>query len=348
MSLADSVWILILLFAFFWAHYPVVGLLRSFQIMDHPNERSSHAIGTVRGGGVLFSSVTSIVAIVTGLWKEDPTCLRLGCCSILVLVVSLVDDIKSVRASRRLLVHLVAAGIFSFYTLQDEMRMVHAPFEWWAFILLGIVCVAFIAGCTNAFNFMDGINGLAASQGIFNTLAFSLVYFSGGQGIGQGALLAIGTLGLGCLAFLPHNFPQARVFMGDVGSAYIGFIVGCYVVWIYLALGWGLALVILLMNANFLLDTGITLLRRVLRGDRWHEAHREHFYQRLVRSGSSHVWGTGCEAFLQLLSLIYLYWLVTMSGSPGAGDVAFVCTGWLVFFCYCEFSFWRAEKKTAH
>jgi phospho-N-acetylmuramoyl-pentapeptide-transferase len=126
------------------------------------------------------------------------------------------------------------------------------------------------------------------------------------------------------------------MFMGDVGSAPLGFWLAVLSLWLAQSAGWWLLVPLVLLHANFVLDTGITLLRRILRGERWYEAHREHFYQRLIRSGKSHVFVTGWEMALQglVLGLMVLYLHASVPGR--AGLIAVVILVWLAFFAYCE------------
>jgi hypothetical protein len=144
------------------------------------------------------------------------------------------------------------------------------------------------------------------------------------------------------LGFLPHNFPNARMFMGDVGSAPLGFLLGVLVVWLANSAGAWLIIPLALLHANFVLDTAITLIRRIGRGDQWYQAHREHFYQRLVRSGKSHAFVTGWELGLQglVLALMLLY---LQAGVPvRVVLIGVVILIWLGFFVICEISFRRA------
>jgi UDP-N-acetylmuramyl pentapeptide phosphotransferase/UDP-N-acetylglucosamine-1-phosphate transferase len=141
------------------------------------------------------------------------------------------------------------------------------------------------------------------------------------------------------LGFLPYNFPHARMFMGDVGSAPLGFLLAFLVLWLGSVAGAWLLVPLALLHANFILDTAVTLVRRIARGDKWHQPHREHFYQRLVRSGKSHTFVTGLELALQLvvLGLMVLYLSAEL---PGRIVLAFgVILIWVVFFAYCEVAF---------
>jgi UDP-GlcNAc:undecaprenyl-phosphate/decaprenyl-phosphate GlcNAc-1-phosphate transferase len=199
-----------------------------------------------------------------------------------------------------------------------------------------VVGFFWLAGYTNAFNFMDGINGISGVQAGVTGIGMAVVAGLAGGDWGHPAVLgALIVAGAG-IGFLPHNFPRARMFMGDVSSAPLGFLLAGLVWWAASDLGWWLLAPLALLHANYVFDTGITLVRRVLRRESWHSAHREHFYQRMVRSGKSHAFTTGWEAALQIataaLMLIYL-----VAGLPGRLLLVGVVVGiWLAFFVWCE------------
>jgi UDP-N-acetylmuramyl pentapeptide phosphotransferase/UDP-N-acetylglucosamine-1-phosphate transferase len=194
---------------------------------------------------------------------------------------------------------------------------------------------------------MDGINGLAAGQAIVTGLGMALLgsVVSGQSSMVSPPVLLSLVIAGACAGFLPHNFPKARMFMGDVGSAPLGFLLAALVVWIARDYGWWLLIPLGLLHANFVLDTGLTLARRILRGERWYEAHREHFYQRLIRAGKSHPFVTGVEMALQgvVLGLMVLY--LYASAPVRAGLIALVILMWLAFFAYCERLFRRSCLK---
>ncbi|MHB8524336.1 MAG: MraY family glycosyltransferase [Limisphaerales bacterium] len=147
--------------------------------------------------------------------------------------------------------------------------------------------------------------------------------------------------------FLPHNFPRARMFMGDVGSAPLGFLLASVALWIPVRDGWWLLVPLCLMHTNFVLDTAITLCRRVLRGERWHEAHREHFYQRLIRSGRSHSFVTGLEMGLQVLVFALLSAYIRVGVASRLALAVAVVLLWCGFFAYCESQFRRTQNCEA-
>jgi UDP-N-acetylmuramyl pentapeptide phosphotransferase/UDP-N-acetylglucosamine-1-phosphate transferase len=153
---------------------------------------------------------------------------------------------------------------------------------WWGYPLT----LLWIVGLTNVFDFMDGIDGIAGSQAVVTaTTAPAIAFVRAEPAQAVYALTLVG----GSAGFLRHNWPPARVFTGDTGSAYLGYtFAGLAVLGNYdrSAIVPFSAWVILL--APFIFDSGLTLSKRILRGERWYEAHREHLYQRLVRAGWSH------------------------------------------------------------
>jgi UDP-N-acetylmuramyl pentapeptide phosphotransferase/UDP-N-acetylglucosamine-1-phosphate transferase len=178
----------------------------------------------------------------------------------------------------------------------------------WSLGWLSLPCTLLWAvGLTNAYNFMDGIDGLAAGQAVI--AATTLAWLAQVHGVSSTAL-AMAILAGSVGGFWLHNLPPARLFMGDVGSAFLGF---TFAAWAVLSGGTQagalpfVAWVVVL--APFLFDTSVTLISRIIRGQRWYEAHREHFYQRLIRQGWSHRAVTGLylsiTVFLGLLTVSY-------------------------------------------
>jgi hypothetical protein len=129
------------------------------------------------------------------------------------------------------------------------------------------------------------------------------------------------------------------MFMGDVGSVPLGFLLSVLALWLAKSVGWWLLIPLSLLHTNFILDTAITLLRRVARGEKWYAAHREHFYQRLIRAGKTHSFVSGVEMALQVLVLVLMLAYV-QSSVPIRILLIFAVVGiWLAFFGYCEGQF---------
>ena len=244
------------------------------RLLDQPDERRSHRVATPRGGGIAIV-VAFLVAIAAMMLRQPSDIVLLGCAGfgfLMVAAIGWADDHRPLSPWSRLVVHAVAAGWLAvgFYLSGASGDI--------ALIALFSALVL-----TNVWNFMDGIDGIAASQAILVTSA--LIVLSGGS------VLAI-HLGLALIAsilgFLPFNFPRARIFLGDVGSGALGYALA-------LMIGISLAtaqrttwLLVLLPLSAFVLDAGLTLLSRALRGERWWTPHVEHAYQRWARRTGDH------------------------------------------------------------
>ncbi len=146
-----------------------------------------------------------------------------------------------------------------------------------------------------------------------------------------------------CAGFLPHNFPNARMFMGDVSSAPLGFLLAFLCLWLSVEYGWWLMIPLVLLHANFVLDTGITLLRRIINGEKWYAPHREHFYQRLIRSGKSHTFVTLMEMDLQVTVLLLMVLYLNVTPPIRIALILSVFTIWATFFMYCETQFRKSK-----
>lgn len=321
--------------------WPVYAALRKLGVIDKPNARSSHAVPTVRGGGVAIIA-TLLGALGWGAWQVGdwglvrwPLLVIAG--AVLVLaVVSFVDDLRSLPSRVRFGCHAAAAiAVITILGLPSTGVMGAGGMA----LVAGLSVVGFlwIAGYTNAFNFMDGINGLAAGQATVTAAGTAALALAAGLGAGHPIVwLGLATAGA-TLGFLPHNFPRARMFMGDVSSAPLGFLLAALGWWLACEAGWWLLVPVGLLHANFVLDTGITLARRALNGERWYEPHREHFYQRLVRGGRSHVWVTGWELGFQGLIAVAAVAAVGTGGRWWLLPVVLVTlVVWAVFFLNAE------------
>ena len=240
----------------------VILLKRAHRLpVDRPNERSLHQSPTPRIGGLAAFPGLVFGTAVGG--ETSPVWMLLGL-SAFLFVLSIADDWRSLPASVRFGGHLTAAGIFAFGVAASPLLA-----------LAGIFAMTWM---TNLFNFMDGANGLAGGM---TAIGFAVLAIATGDGT-----LAWAVVGA-ALAFLGFNFDPARVFLGDAGSVPIGFIAGG-LSFIGVASGrWPLWFP-LLVFAPFVIDATATLLRRMLRKERFWAAHREHYYQRLIRLGWTH------------------------------------------------------------
>ena len=247
---------------------------RQRNLIDHPGQRRSHTQPTPRGGGIGIAAAAAIFfalplfRVYPGFGAAAAALVGL----ILIAAVGWGDDHFSLAAIWRLLVHVVASLIFAVALLGQD----------------GTIIVALFAFATtwsiNLHNFMDGIDGLLGTQALFVFCVLALL----GQHYAQPAYtLAMLALAAATLGFLPFNFPRARVFMGDVGSGVLGFLIAAA---IGIGLDFGLLIPseALIIVSAFVIDASCTLLSRMLRGRRWYSGHREHLYQWLARNQPSH------------------------------------------------------------
>lgn len=320
------------------AGYFVHALLVRWELLDHPKDRSSHTRPTARGGGI---GIMAAILVCVGGWsetRETNFVLTVGGGAVLLAGVSFWDDLRSIPPLWRFLCHAVV-GALTLYALRLPPTL-QSSLETLSWSVMSLVvfgfCFLWLAGYTNSFNFMDGINGIAAGQAVVTGVGTALLMAVESRDWESAPVLLSLMVAGACAGFLPHNFPQARMFMGDVGSAPLGFLLAALVLWVASVRGWWLLVPLGLLHANFVLDTAITLVRRVWRGEQWYAPHREHFYQRLIRSGKSHSFVTCWEMALQVLVLAAT--LIYLSAGTGGRIViaSSVLVMWGAFFCYAE------------
>lgn len=246
-------------------------------MISEPGERQSHAAATPTGGGLglIFSVVITTVCLqpfvsMAEFWWHY---MLPG-----VLVLTFIgwrDDRLSVSSWLRLLVQLaVSVWLLGFSWSGFSFTNV-------AFFTGSVMAVVWMM---NLYNFMDGSNGMSGFQGVFAGLVMAVMFQTGQQY--SMALIAL-AVASACAGFLPLNFPDARVFMGDVASVPLGFIFAALAVYGVYTGSLGLAVSMLIMSV-FIVDATLTLFARVFRGERWYTAHAQHVYQRLIAHGWTH------------------------------------------------------------
>lgn len=246
-------------------------------MLVQPGERQSHINATPTGGGL--GLIFSLLVILAGLQMMLPLPVfwwQNMLPGILILaIIGWFDDKRPVSSLLRLLVQLaVSLWLLGYGGLQFSL----AEIGMFASAIVAIIWLM------NLYNFMDGSNGMAGFQGLFAGLVMAVLFQSNGQS--SMALIAL-VVAAACAGFLPLNFPRARVFMGDVASVPLGFIFASLAVYGAQTGSLSLAISILIMSV-FLVDSTMTLLARVLWGERWYTAHAKHVYQRLIAQGWSH------------------------------------------------------------
>jgi len=258
----------------------VLHYLRRNAILDHPNERSSHKIPTPRGGGwgIMLTLLPALVLIGWIVGNFDRILPILAGAAGL-MAISWVDDRRSLPPLLRFGTQIAAVAI-GLTALPSESLVFQGWLPFWLDRLAAAVCWLWFV---NLFNFMDGIDGLAGSEAASIGAGLALVSVVAGLGVVP-LWLALAAVGA-ALVFLVWNWHPAQVFMGDVGSVPLGFILGWLLLGPAASGQWAAAL---LVPLYFLADATLTLLRRLIVGKRIWQAHREHIYQRAVQAGHSH------------------------------------------------------------
>jgi Fuc2NAc and GlcNAc transferase len=255
-----------------------------YHLLDKPNERSSHNATTPRGGGIVFISLWIIAVLICYFSNNIPVRIM----SSLVLpvavlsIISFLDDYLELRQSLRLLIHLIVSLLFLCFI--DYRAVIPSTSSFSFLIGLNFLMAIFSIWSINLFNFMDGLDGFAAIQSIFIFMITGVfLYAKGNSNLGSlSCLLAFSVMG-----FLVWNWPTAKIFMGDVGSTSLGLLVVIFMLWASKLEALS-PVTYIVLYLPFLFDATVTLMRRMLRGEKWYKAHNNHAYQRLHRAGWSH------------------------------------------------------------
>ena len=281
---------------------------------DVPNGRSLHQrpIPRIGGWGLVPAAIITSLAFTAPHWY-------LAAISAAVFAISYFDDRVSLPIYIRLPAHVAAAAAWL------ALGPVSLP--------IGIAAMAAfaIAWVTNFFNFMDGADGLAGGMAVIGFSAYAAV--ASWHGV---APLAVWSLALAAASagFLLFNFPPARIFLGDAGSVTVGFLAGAFGIWGWAAGAWPVWFPFL-VAAPFFLDATATILRRMFSGKKFWQAHREHYYQRLIRSGWSHRRTAFAEYGLMAASAGFAVLMLQWSPHAQYGGLAiaamiYAAIGWAV------------------
>lgn len=255
------------------------------RLLDHPNERSLHTHPTPRTGGIAI--VLAVALVLAGGYLTGQITSHIGWLAVAVLLVaavSLIDDRRGLALRYRLIVHLVAATLLA-YTGLDVAGEVwpggQPAWPWWMSRLLAVLVIVWMI---NLYNFMDGMDGFAGGMAVIGFGALGVQgWLTGANEYALINLVIVAAAG----GFLVFNFPPARIFMGDTGSATLGMLAAAMALW-------GARDEVLPLWASFLVfspfivDATVTLIRRIFRGERFWQAHKTHYYQRLVLMGWGH------------------------------------------------------------
>lgn len=259
------------LLAFFLSYFSIFWLIKrkANWVLDQPNARSLHTVPVPRigGAGLLLGAMTAWLCFSASL----PSTVLLGLA--LLMVISLIDDIWHAPVWCRLLIHAIVAAWFA-------ISLLLGAYDW-----LTVLCVIIATiWMSNLYNFMDGSDGLAGGMTIIGFGYYGLIAFLADD---HNFAMINFSVAAAAMAFLLHNFHPARVFMGDAGSVPLGFLAAVFGILGWLSQLWTIW-VPLLIFSPFIADATVTLTKRLLQGKKIWQAHREHYYQRLVQSGFGH------------------------------------------------------------
>lgn len=283
-------------------------LAKGTLLMDKPNERSMHKDPVVRGGGAVFITLSVIAFIILSKlkhydWLQETVLLS----SIALLAaINFLDDLYNLTAKLRFSIQSLVAILIIYSTFPIHLDFVifslDNPIFTSVFLFLAIIWAI------NHFNFMDGLDGLCASQAVFLLVVYGLLFFVHQATIYQDFCCIF----MACLlGFLIFNLPPAKLFMGDVGSATLGLITFSLAV-----IGqqkYNIPIIYwFILNGLFLFDTTLTLIRRILNKEKWFVAHRKHAYQRAKQQGISSPIILLVQAVINLV-IFFIIWFLNLN-----------------------------------
>ncbi|WP_111934048.1 MraY family glycosyltransferase [Paraburkholderia bryophila] len=293
---------------------------------DIPNDRSLHTRPTPRvgGWGLVPVCVAATLLLAPSLWF-------VAVAAAFLAAVSQIDDRRGLPARVRFAAHLIAVVVL--------VVLFPASVRWWALAILAFLMLWLV----NLYNFMDGADGLAGGMALFGFGGYAIGALLSGHPLPELALSCAAVAGA-AFGFLLFNFHPARIFLGDAGSISLGFLAGGLGYWGWLHGVWPLWFP-LLVFAPFITDASITLGRRLLRGEKFWQAHREHYYQRMVRSGIGHA-RTASVWYMVMAAGIMLALFALDRSPPVQWCIVFT---WLIILCLMAIAVdlrWRRVQST--
>ncbi len=246
-------------------------------LVDIPNPRSNHNFPVALGGGIIIT----LLILSLGLYSKISFSFTCYSVFIMLFAISLLDDIKNINATIRLLFHMLCVFLYVHNYLIDRVKEQLPELENHIYLAIYVFAIIGITWFINGFNFMDGIDGITSIQVIFIMLALiileSIFLFDNINHY----LIILGVM----FGFLFYNWHPAKIFLGDAGSIPLGFLMIYFLIELTLKGYWCAAVI---LSMYYFLDTTITLLKRIFNGKKFWQSHNDHFYQIFVKKGNSH------------------------------------------------------------
>lgn len=291
-------------------------------VLSVPEERSSHQTAIPSGGGLGIVATWLLVSLVL-LYDTAPAVWTFAIlpAALILAIIGWADDLNPISARLRFAVQLtVSFGVLAFSWYTGLERSI-------ALLILGGIWLIWNA---NMYNFMDGSHGMAGAQGVFSGLVLAWLYQRGSaEAMSQISLVVAAA----CMGFLPWNLARRRVFMGDVGSVPLGFVLACLGVFGVISGAMPVQAAVLVLSV-FMVDAGLTLVWRVLKGERWYTAHRQHLYQQLIARGWSHesvlVLYMSINIVMVLPAVVVTVRSPNLAWAVATGLVATMIVGWIL------------------
>jgi UDP-N-acetylmuramyl pentapeptide phosphotransferase/UDP-N-acetylglucosamine-1-phosphate transferase len=295
-------------------------------ILDHPNERSLHSRPTPRTGGVAIFSAILLAGFAWLLYSGEQweRAAWLGLVVSAVAVTSFIDDRRHIEPQYRLLAHVAAAIALLYSDFRINDTWLPFPVNALSDTAMATLTVLYVVWMLELYNFMDGIDGFAGGMAVVGFGALAILSISGGIHVVTGLCLIVAAAALG---FLMLNFPPAKIFMGDVGSATLGLLVAALSLWGAQSHAFPLWAAILVFSP-FIVDASVTILARAWRREKIWRPHKSHYYQRLVQLGWSHRRVVLWEYALMAAVAISAVWGVRQ---PQSAQLALLVTWALIY-----------------
>ena len=286
-----------------------------YNILANPGYRTLHESPTPRGGGLIFSLVFVFsILIFGGVYELSNQIFYIfGVGGFIATLFGFIDDIKNIGPKTKLIIQLFLSALTIYWLDLGELL----PLGWIPSFMIIPFILFFMVWIMNAYNFMDGIDGMAASGAIFISLTLAIVLFLTNGSVEVTDIFIL--IAIVVSGFILFNWPPATIFMGDAGSVFLGYIFGSLLLFTVLNNGisvWSW----LTVSGYFFADTIVTQIMRVILVKKWYLAHRSHAYQNLTRITNSHFKVTGG---VTLYNLVWIFPLTLWSAlQPEMGFVA--------------------------